>query len=291
MLQRREFLKQAGLLSALSVMQPGALWAQPAAYKVGIQLYSLREYISKDVSGVLAKVARAGYQEVEPFGYNERDLFWGLTPKAFAAALTANGLTSSSGHYMVDNFFVSGQTDLLKKTIEVAKTCGQTYLVLPHLQEQVRKTPDDFKAVAQKMNQAGALCKAAGLKLSYHNHDFEFKPVNGVVLYDVLLRETDPALVDFEMDLYWIVRGGRDPVQLIEAHPGRFTMWHVKDMDRTNPLRNTEIGSGTIDLVKIFQHAKASGLTHFFMEQEDYTIDAFESITQSATYIKKKLLS
>ena len=288
---RRNFLKQAGLLSALSLLQPEALFARPATLKVGLQLYTLREYIGQDVKGVLAKVARAGYTEVETYGYNPQSHFWGLTPKDFKAALAANSLTTSSGHYEFNDFMRDGQADALKPYLEAARTCGQAYIVVPHLGSQLRKTPEDFKILADRLNQAGALCKSAGLKLAYHNHDFEFKPVNGVMLFDVLLRETDPALVDFELDLYWVVRAGQDPIKMLEAHPKRFAMWHVKDMDRTEPAHNTEVGNGSIDFKKIFQHAQASGLKHLFVEQEYFAKDAFQSIAQSAAYIKKELLS
>ena len=288
--QRRNFLKQAGLLSALSLVRPGLLLAKAAPLKVGLQLYTLREYIGKDVPGVLAKVAHAGYSEVETYGYSPQTHFWGLTPKAFKAALSAQGLTTSSGHYEM-NGFVGGNTEALKAYLDAAAVCGQTYVVVPHLDEKLRKTPDDFKAIAEKVNKAGELCKAAGLRLAYHNHDFEFKAVQGTTLYDVLLRETQPDLVDFELDLYWVVRAGLDPVKLIDAHPKRFAMWHVKDMDRAHPEHNTEIGAGSIDFKQIFQRAQASGLKHLFVEQEYFAMDAYQSIAQSAAYIKKKLLA
>lgn len=288
--QRRNFLRQAGLLSVLAMVRPGQLLARPAAPKVGLQLYTLRDYIGKDVPGVLARVARAGYGEVETYGYNPQTHFWGLAPKAFKAVLMANGLTTSSGHYEMNGFVRDGNAEALKSYMEAAAICGQTHVVVPHLDEQLRKTADDFKAIANRLNEAGELCKAAGLKLAYHNHDFEFKPVGGTSLYDVLLRETTPTLVDFELDLYWVVRAGKDPLKLIEAHPGRFTMWHVKDMDKVQPEHNTEIGAGSIDFKTIFQRAKTAGLTHVFMEQEYFAIDAYQSITQSAAYIKNKLL-
>ncbi len=291
MTQRRDFLKQAGLLSAISLVKPGLLFAAPVPLKVGLQLYTLRDYIGKDVKGVLAKVAKAGYQEVETYGYSKEGRFWGLNAKEFKSVLASHGLTTSSGHYGMDDFIRDGNQEAFKSYIEAAKDCGQTYIVVPHLGEKLRATTDDFKSVADKLNKAGEICKASGLKLGYHNHDFEFKPVGGVSLYDVLLKETEPALVDFELDLYWVVRAGLDPIKLIEAHPKRFTMWHVKDMDKAQPEHNTEIGAGTIDFKKIFQHAKTSGLKHIFMEQEYFAIDAYQSIAQSAAYMKKNLLS
>ncbi|MGI4886978.1 MAG: sugar phosphate isomerase/epimerase family protein [Janthinobacterium lividum] len=291
MTQRRDFLKQAGLLSALSLVNPGALFAAPSALKVGLQLYTLRDYIGKDAKGVLAKVAKAGYQEVETYGYSPENHYWGLAPKEFKAVLAANGLTTSSGHYEFSAYLRDGNQEAFKAYLEAANACGQQYIVVPHLDAALRKTTDDFKAIAEKLNKGGELCKAAGLRLGYHNHDFEFQPVNGVALYDVLLKETDARLVDFEMDIYWVVRAGRDPIKLIEANPKRFPMWHVKDMEKAQPEHNTEIGAGTIDFKKIIKYAKTAGLQHLFMEQEYFAIDAYQSITQSAAYIKKNLLS
>ena len=291
MTQRRDFLKQAGLLSALSLVSPGALFAASSALKVGLQLYTLRDYIGKDVKGMLAKVAKAGYKEVETYGYSTENHYWGLVPKEFKAVLVANGLTTSSGHYDMGAYLRDGNQEVFKAYIEAANGCGQQYIVVPYLDAALRKTTDDFKVIADKLNKAGELCKAAGLRLSYHNHDFEFQPVNGVALYDVMLKETDARLVDFEMDIYWVVRAGRDPIKLMEANPKRFSMWHVKDMEKAQPEHNTEIGSGTIDFKKIIKYAKTAGLQHLFMEQEYFAIDAYQSITQSAAYIKKNLLS
>ena len=272
-------------------MNPGALLAAPSSLKVGLQLYTLRDYIDKDPKGVLAKVAKAGYQEVETYGFSKEKGFWGMSAKEFKSVLAANGLTTSAGHYGLDDFIGGASQDSLKAYIEAAKNCGQAYLVVPYLGDKLRAKADDFKVVADKLNQAGQLCKTAGLKLAYHNHDFEFKSIGGTTLYDVMLKQTDPALVDFEMDIYWVVRAGQDPIKLITQHPKRFTMWHVKDMEKANPEHNTEVGSGTIDFKKIFQSATTSGVKHIFMEQEYFAKDAYQSITQSAAYIKKTLLA
>ncbi|RZK31455.1 MAG: sugar phosphate isomerase/epimerase [Hymenobacter sp.] len=290
MTQRRDFLKQVGLLSAVSLAAPGLLLAAPAAPKVGLQLYSLREYIGKDVKGTLAKVAKAGYQTVETYGYSRDTHFWGLTAPEFKAALAANGLTTTSGHYDLGSFMSTGNEDDLTAYIQAAKASGQTYVIVPYLDAKVRTSVADFKAIAAKLNQAGARCKAAGLRLAYHNHDFEFKAIDGTMLYDVMLKETDPALVDFEMDLYWVVRAGHDPLALFKQHPGRFPLWHVKDMDKAKPELNTEVGAGSIDFKKIFAHASEAGFKHPFVEQENFGMDAYQSIAQSAAYIKKSLL-
>ncbi|MVN75218.1 TIM barrel protein [Hymenobacter sp. HMF4947] len=289
--QRRDFLKQIGLLSTVAWAQPAWLLAAPTPLPVGLQLYTLREYIGQDVKGVLAKVARAGYKEVETYGYSPKKHFWGLTPAAFKAVLAANGLRTTSGHYEFGAFMHDGNEASLQPIIEAARACGQTYVVVPHLDENVRATAADFLTVTARLNRAGALCKAAGLKLAYHNHDFEFKVLGGTTLYDVMLKETDPALVDFEMDVYWVVRAGQDPVKLLQAHPKRFPLWHIKDMDKAHPELNTEVGVGSIDYRKLMAYAGVAGLKHVFMEQENFAMNAYQSIAQSAAYIKKNLLA
>ncbi len=290
MTHRRDFIKQVGLLAAISCVQPELLLAAPVAYKAGLQLYTLRDYIGQDAKGVLAKVAKAGYQEVETYGYSPDKHFWGLKPTEFNAVLAANGLTTPSGHYDLGGYLRDGDEALLSPAIEAAKACGQQYLIVPYLDEKLRATPADFRAIAAKLNKAGARCKAAGLRLGYHNHDFEFKPIDGTMLYDVLLKETDPALVDFEMDIYWVVRAGQDPIKLMQAHPKRFPLWHIKDMDKAKPDLNTEVGSGSIDYRKIMPYASTAGLKHAIMEQENFAMDAYQSIAQSAAYLRQNLL-
>lgn len=291
MTSRRKFLAQAGLLSAGALIAPQLLSAKASSSKiVGLQLYSLREQLPKDVKGVIAKVAAAGYKNVETFGYSKKNGFWGLDAKAFSDLLKANGLSTASGHFGMDQYFVEGKTDDLESYIEAANITGMSYVIVPSINGEVLKSADDFKAVAEKMNKAAELCKKSGLKLGYHNHNFEWKPIDNTTFYDVLLKETDPELVHMEMDIYWVVRAGQDPVKLFEAHPGRFALCHLKDMDKTNHNLNTEIGKGTIDFKTILSNAKLAGLKHFIVEQENYiNIDPYISITESAAYVKNVL--
>ena len=290
MTHRRDFLKHMGLLSLAACTSPQLLTASASPVKIGLQLYSLRETIGQDVKQTLARVAQAGYQEVETYGYSPEKHFWGLTPPEFKAALAAQGLSTSSGHYDLGGFMSGEDEQQLQTAIAAAKGCGQTYVIVPYLDEKQRTSVADFHTVATRLNKAGAQCQAAGLKLGYHNHDFEFKPIDGTTLYDVLLKETDPKLVDFEMDIYWVVRAGQDPINLMQAHPGRFPLWHVKDMDKAKPELNTEVGAGSIDFRKIFAQAGTAGLQHIFMEQENFGMDAYQSIAQSAAYMKNTLL-
>lgn len=290
MLTRRNFLAQTGLTVAGMLVLSDPLFAKPK-YKTGLQLFSLRDEIGKNIKSVIAKAAKAGYQELETYGYDPNKGFFGLTPTEFKETLSANGMSTPSGHYGLDSYLGTGNEEVLKVYIDVAKTVGQEYLTIPYIGADIRKSVDDFKNLAEKMNKAAELCKKSNLKIAYHNHDFEFMPVDGTMLYDVLLKETERKLVSFEMDIYWVVRAGQDPIKLIDEHRGRFSMWHIKDMDKANKELNTEVGSGSIDFKKIFAKAKTSGLKHIFMEQENFTkIDPFKSIAQSATYIKTKLL-
>lgn len=290
MTNRRTFLAQAGLASAALVLGPKLLRAETRHYP-GLQLYTLRDQLPHGVKDVIAKVAKAGYKEVETFGYDMKTGYWGLKEKEFSKLLKDNGLTTPSGHYGIDSFFGKGDTTEFKKYIEVANTLGQTYLVIPSLNGDFIKTVDECKAVAEKMNKAAEICKASGLKLGYHNHNFEWKPLTGGgTFYDTILAGTDPKLVHMEMDLYWVVRAGQDPIKILNKHRGRYALVHVKDRDKTNPDLTTEVGKGDIDFKAIIPAARAAGVTHFIMEQENFTnIDPFVSITESCTYMKNTL--
>ncbi len=286
---RRKFLKQAGLISA-GIMAAPKLFAAKPGNVVGLQLYSLRDQLPKDVKGVIGKVAAAGYKEVETFGYSKKDGFWGLDAKAFSNLLKANGLSTPSGHFGMDEYFVHGKTEELNSYIEAANATGMSYVIVPSIDGDVLKSADQFKQVAEKMNKAAEICKKSGLKLGYHNHNFEWKPVDGTTFYDVLLKNTDPALVHMEMDIFWVVRAGQDPVKLFQQHPGRFALCHIKDRDKKQTDLNTEIGKGSIDFKTILSHRKEAGLKHFIVEQENYiNIDPFVSIKESSDYCKSVL--
>jgi sugar phosphate isomerase/epimerase len=289
MTSRRTFLAQAGLVSAGMVLAPTLLSAK-SKNGVGLQLYSLRDQLPKDVKGVIAQVAKAGYSEVETFGYSAQNGFWGLSAKDFSALLKANGLKTPSGHYGLDEFFGAGKMDQFNSYIDAALATGQTYIVVPSLNHDFIKTAADFNSIADKLNKAAAVCKTHGLKLGYHNHNFEWKETEGTTFYDTILAKTDPTLVSMEMDIYWVVRAGHDPVKIFEKHPGRFAMVHVKDMDKANNELNTEIGSGTIDFKTILGKAQLAGIKHFIVEQENYiNIDPYKSLAQSSAYMKNSL--
>ena len=293
MTTRRTFLKQAGLITPAMLLLPDALMAAAKPKKVGLQLYTLRELISKDPRGVIEKVAAAGYKEVELFGLNNGS-FFGIPVPEFAALLKSHGLKAISGHYMPAKFLFSdtgeGTTEI-NDMLGHAVTMGNTYFTIPWLPAEKRSSLDDYKKIAAKLNTGAELAKKAGLKFAYHNHDFEFKSYDGTTGFDILTRETDKDLVKFELDIYWVAFSGIDTVSLFNQLKGRVHLWHVKDMDKVNPSNNTEIGNGTIDYSAIFKAAKVSGMKHFFVEQEtNYVPDPISSVEASIKYIKAKLI-
>jgi sugar phosphate isomerase/epimerase len=159
------------------------------------------------------------------------------------------------------------------------------YVVYAIIAEAERKTLDDFKVWADRFNQFGEICKKAGSQYVYHNHDFEFKPFNGQMGYDILLKNTDPSLVKFEIDLYWITKAGQDPVAYIEKNPGRFELYHIKDMENSPERTFTEVGQGTVDFERVFKVRDIAGMKLFFVEQDLTKIDRFKSIKMSFDYL------
>lgn len=288
MSSRRDFLKQSSLFTA------GLLTAKSGLFRsstpIGVQLYTVRNDIGKDPKGTLAKVAQIGYKRVETFAYGNRKWF-GLTAPELAAELKANGLTSPSGHTYPGGFFLKdGWEDGWKTAVEDSKAIGQEYIVVPWLEPEHRSKADNFKKIAEALNKAAGICKDAGMKLAYHNHDFEFATIEGQRGIDILTKGTDPKSVHFEMDIYWVSKAGQDPIELIKQHPGRFVMWHLKDMDNTDKKFFTEVGNGTIDFKKIFEHTKESGMKYFFVEQDICPGSPFDSIAKSYAYIDKNLV-
>lgn len=287
MISRRTFVINSGLATAAVLAIPSFAFTMDKK-EIGLQLYTLRDDLSKDVKSTIEKVANAGYTTVETYGFSIKDQFWGISPKEFKDLLDKNHLKAVSGHYNLGSFLYDGNTTELVAAIGAAKVLKSEYLTIPWVDEPFRK---DFKIIASRLNEAAKLCHKAGLKLAYHNHDFEFQKQDGITGYEILLKETDKDLVYFELDLYWVVRSGNDPLKLFKENPGRFKMWHVKDMDKFNPALNAEVGSGSIDFKPIFAEAKQSGMEHFFVEQENnYNPDRFEAVKKSCDFISKELL-
>lgn len=288
MISRRSFLAQAAAFASAARVR-----LQPRSYKLGLQLYTVRAPMRQDVDGTLKRVAEIGYEELETYGFDpERIRYYGLDAAAFARRLTDLNLSTPSGHYDL-NRYVNTSVDELKRymdrCIQGAHALGQSYITWPLIDPDSR-TIDTFKVVAERLNICGAQARDAKLQVAYHNHDFEFVDQHGTRGYDIILKETDPALVKLQMDLYWIARASQTPHDLFRRAPGRFVMWHVKDV---HPVSRdyTEVGNGTIDFTKIWPDAELAGLQHFFVEQgSNFTHDPIRSITDSAEYVKRVLL-
>jgi sugar phosphate isomerase/epimerase len=241
--------------------------------KVGIQLYTLRDMMKADLPGTLRKVAAVGYKEVEFAGY------FGRTPAQIKELLKKNGLTSPSTHIPIETL----EKDSVRAFAD-AKAIGHQWVTVPWIPEERRKTADSWKQITTLLNQLGPQAKAAGLRLAYHNHDFEFKTVDGIKPYDMMLSQTDPSLVDFEMDLYWVTFAGNDPLDYFNRFPKRFPLVHVKDSSGPPDNKMVDVGKGKIDFRAIFAQSDKAGIKHYFVEHDQPT-DPMATIRNSYKYL------
>ena len=263
---RRGFIKSslvmAGAMTPLSFSSAQGRRVE----RPGLQLYTLRADMDRDFEGTLARVAEIGYKEMEFAGYFDR------SSTQVRRILDQNGLTSPASHIQLDEV-----RNNLEETIDSAATIGQDFIVVPILPGNERSI-SDYQRHAETLNIAGEASKRAGIKMGYHNHDFEFIETSGRIPYDILLEETDADLVDMELDLFWIRNAGVDYKPFFENHAGRFSMLHVKDMDEFG--RMTEVGRGEIDFVEIFSNQDSAGIKHFFVEH-DRPVNGLASIADS----------
>jgi sugar phosphate isomerase/epimerase len=292
MMTRRRFIQHAGTFAASSAVGPA--FVQRTRYKMGLQLYTMRAAMRQDVDGSLKRIAGLGYEELETYGFDPEGIrYYGLDAKAFAQRLKDLNLTTPTGHYDLNRFVTTSVDDLkhyFDRCIQGARALGQTYITWPFIDEDSR-TLDKFKVVAERLNLIGEQARKAGLQVAYHNHDFEFVEQNGQIGYDIILKETDPALVKLQIDLYWVAHGSKlTPHEWFTRAPGRFVMWHVKDMHKTS-RDYTELGNGTIDFTRIWPDTELAGMKYFYVEQGgNFTHDPFRSVSDSAEYVKRVLL-
>ena len=287
-MNRRDFLRNTAVgLTAATVLSrlPVTLFASPYGKPIGLQLYTLRDQLDKDVEGTIKQLAAIGYKDVEIYS------LYGKSPAEFAKLLKDNGMTASSGHYLLP--MVKNEWE---KRIEDAKTLGLQYMVIAILEPEVRKSLDDYKKLAELFNKAGEATKKAGIQFCYHNHNFEFQKFGETTPYDYLLNTLDPKLVKFEMDCFWVTHAGQDPVAYFKKHPGRFPLLHIKDM-KGKPAATQEldakmglfapVGSGSIDWKRIFAAAKQGGVEHYYVEQDFCEIPPLEAVKTSYQYLDK----
>jgi sugar phosphate isomerase/epimerase len=245
----------------------------------GLQLYTLRDDLPKDPKGILKQVAAMGYKQVE--GYEgPKGIFWGMSNTDFKKYMDELGMTFVSSHCDINK-------DFEKKAAEAA-AIGMKYLLCPWKGPQ--KKLDDFKKFADEFNQKGEICKKNGIRFAYHNHDYTFKELEGQMPQDVLMNNTDPALVDYELDMYWVVAAGQDPETWLKKYKNRFRLCHVKDRTKgaTEAADSCTLGEGSIDYPKILKTAKENGMEYYIVEQEKYTgTTPLKAAEANAAYMKK----
>jgi sugar phosphate isomerase/epimerase len=272
---RRDFFKTAGGLTLSTLLLPKLTKAEKVK-NIGIQLYSVRKEMLDDAVGTLKQLAKIGYKELES-ARSEKGNYYGLQPKEIKKIVADLGMTLRSGHVHVDKDW--------QRSIDSAAEAGQDYLVCSSLPSK-GQTVDNYKKVAATFSKAGEDCKKSNIIFGYHNHEYEFEKENGQVLYDVLLTSTDPNLVTWELDLGWVVASGNDPIAYFNKYPGRFPLWHLKDMD-VSKQQSTEFGKGQVKVLEILKNAKKSGVKHIFVEQEEYASTAMESMKYDFDYLQK----
>jgi sugar phosphate isomerase/epimerase len=286
-MKRNEFLKISGGLALAGLASRSALasLADMDDYKklkaFGLQLYTLRADLPKDPKAILKQVAGFGYKQVESYE-GRQGMFWGLGHKGFKAYMDELGMSIVSSHCDINK-------DFEVKAAEAAEI-GMKYLICPF--KGAQKDLDAFKRFADEFNQKGAICKKNGIRFAYHNHDYSFVNMNGDTGQDVMMKNTDPSLVDFELDMYWVVTGGQDIVTWLKKYPNRFRLCHVKDRQKgaaaTNKDASCDLGTGSIDYASILKTARKSGMQYFIVEQEKYEgTTPIQSAEACAAYMKK----
>ncbi len=283
---RRDFLKAGSIMAAAALMTPFtsfgkkqlariALNSPSGKKKIGVQIYSVRDALKEDFEGSVKKIGEMGFAYIEAFGLDLDGKLYGMAPSEYKKIVEDNGMKVISSHA---SYFTK---DKAAKVIEASQEVGLEYMFVPWLNQEFR---NDYMKVAETLNEVGAEFKKAGIKFGYHNHDFEFEKVGNKYALEVLLENTDPDLVCFELDLYWVVKTGADPLALINKYPGRFHSYHVKDANKA--LDQTTVGTGIIDFKTLLAEKKKAGLQYYFVEDER-TETPFENIKGAIDYLNK----
>ena len=293
-MNRRDFIEKTHILgTTLMFPLPKFLMNPTPKFKMGYQLFSIRDDMAQDPIGTLKALKAMGYEDFETYGYEaEKDLFYGYKSAEFKKILDEMGLTVTSGHYGFSTFLGKTDDDLKRfvdQCIFGAKNLGSPYITWPWLDPEYRNL-DGFKLMAEKLNVIGEQVTQAGLGFAYHNHGFEFEDHDGQIGYDIILAETDPEFVKLQLDMYWVMHSSdTTPKELIKQHPGRYVMWHIKDMDKVT-RDYTELGNGSIDYVEILPDPNESGLEYYYLEQGgNFAHSSRQSAADSAAYFKENL--
>ena len=278
-MKRRVFLRNTSLAAVGAMVLPSLSFKPVDMKTIGLQLWTVRDDMNKNPAGTLEKISEIGYNNLEPYGFDGK--FFGIDAGEFRKMAEDLGMQITSTHTCItiedaDNF------------IEQAKVAGLEYLVFPSPCGRPLETEDDCKVFSEEMNRIGEKCSGAGMKLGYHNHDMEFKTLGDKMLYDYLLDYTDQNLVFFQPDFYFFARAEVDPLSYFEKHPGRFELWHLKDI--AGSKETTYLGNGSIDFPEIFNYADKAGLKYYYVEQGHYENSPLEDIRHSFKYLQKNIL-
>jgi sugar phosphate isomerase/epimerase len=279
---RRNFIKQSALTLVASSLATRSLFGmKPGQELVGLQLYSVRAEMKSDPMGTLKQLASMGYKNVEHANYVERK-FYGYGAKEFKKVLDDLGMKMPSGHTVMGSKHWDASkkdfTDAWKYTVEDAAIVGQQYVISPSLEKELWKTGDDLKRFMEVFNKSGELCKKSGMQFGYHNHAFEFsEKLDGKVVYDIMLQNTDPKLVIQQLDIGNLYNGGAKAIDIVKQYPGRFQSMHVKDEIASTEAgshekyESTVLGKGIVNPKEVIDLGRKSGGTiHFIIEQESY---------------------
>lgn len=290
---RREFVMTVALGSVGTfLLGKSSLASAEAAAKypaVGIQLYTVRDALNANPREALEKVAKLGYKNLELAGYSNGK-FYGMEPKEFKKVVEDLGMKIISSHTGVE---VKGvDTGNAQKLAEDHNKLGVKYCIQPWMVQERRKSADTYKQFVSELNLIGEVMKKNGIQFGYHNHNFEFDKVDGITpFYDVFMKNADPKLVTFELDIYWATKAGQNVADIFKKYPGRFQLWHVKGMEDSADKFFAPVGTGVIDYKEIFKHQELSGMKYFFVEQ-DATRDnkPFDAIKTSIDNLNNKIL-
>lgn len=301
-MRRRTFIKNSGYATLGSLLISNKMFAgsYSSQHAIGLQLFTFFNVIDEDVQGTLQKIADVGYKEIES-AFSKKGGYYGMKPKEFAAMLNGMGMSWKSHHVLGAPFKLPKGAKLptdangkpitippmrnleenMQELVDEAADGGVEYLVCANIPTG---TLDEIKSSVETLNKTDEACKKAGITFAYHNHDMEFHEVEGKIPYDILLSE---GTMQMELDLAWAIKGKRDPVEMFKKNPGRFPLWHVKDLDASHE-NIMPVGMGTIDFKRIFENASTAGMKHFFVEH-DMPKDPMSSIKESYNYLANVL--
>lgn len=293
-MNRRSFNTKMSILGAASILPLTACSKMKSSnYKLGYQLFSVNQEMNDDPINTLKALKAMGYVDFEIYGFDDQKVtYYGIDAAEFKKQLEDLELSVTSGHYGFSPYLSQTEDELKRfvdQCIKGAKALDTPYITWPWIAPEQR-TMDNFKLMSQKLNVIGEQIKAAGLGFAYHNHGFEFEEHDGEIGYDIILQETDPDLVKLQIDMYWVMHSSKlTPKEWIAKQPGRYVMWHIKDMDKVS-RDYTELGNGSINYEEIMPDPTESGLEYYYIEQGgNYAHSPMKSAEDSATFFKANL--